>query len=459
MSEYLSTTLSTCRVCRRLIPARVEAESDGVWFRKICPEHGAQQARVYGDAALYRQLARFHRPASMPGLFSARTLKGCPRDCGFCPDHEQHLCLPIIEITDHCDLGCPVCLVKNRSSFHRTPEEVARMLDVIIQSEGQIDVLNLSGGEPALNPFFRQIVEECASRKEILRVSISTNGLMLSRDAELMSFLADRGAIVSLQFDGFDDQVYKTLRGGSLLETKLRLIEQCAQSNVPMSLTATVAQGINEQQLRQIVDFFFQQDHILSLMFQPLACLGNAAARLHPAQTVTIPDVIEDLAGAGHGTVKPSDFSPLPCCHPACFSLAFYLKVEEKKYLSVKPIVSADRYLNMIQNRAIFGTDADSFAQITDAVYELWSSPAAHAPDSQRVLSAVKRLIRLVTDNDGYSPARAFAVAERSVKSIFIHHFMDLDTFDLARARKCCQAYPQPDGRLMPACVYNCLMR
>ena len=44
-------------------------------------------------------------------------------------------------------------------------------------------------------------------------------------------------------------------------------------------------------------------------------------------------------------------------------------------------------------------------------------------------------------------------------KSIFIHAFQDAETFDLARARRCCNAYPQPDGSLMPACVYNVLRR
>ena len=59
----------------------------------------------------------------------------------------------------------------------------------------------------------------------------------------------------------------------------------------------------------------------------------------------------------------------------------------------------------------------------------------------------------------GYSPRKAMETGERAVKSIFIHQFMDPDTFDLARVRKCCQVYPQPDGRLMPACVYNNLHR
>ena len=51
------------------------------------------------------------------------------------------------------------------------------------------------------------------------------------------------------------------------------------------------------------------------------------------------------------------------------------------------------------------------------------------------------------------------ALAERSVKVIFIHAFMDAETFDLVRAAKCCTHYPQPDGLMIPACVHNVLRR
>jgi len=69
----------------------------------------------------------------------------------------------------------PICLVKPRGSFHLTPCQVAAMLDRLVESEGQIDVLNLSGGEPTLNPQFREIIDECLARTQILYVSVSTN--------------------------------------------------------------------------------------------------------------------------------------------------------------------------------------------------------------------------------------------------------------------------------------------
>jgi hypothetical protein len=432
-------------------------ENGGVWLRKECPEHGRQTARIHGDAPSYLKLGHFYRKASVPLAFAAKAL-GCPDSCGICLEHEQHVCLPILEITDHCNWDCPICLVTNPGRHHWTRAEVARILDGLIQSEGQIDVLNLSGGEPTLNPYFREIVEECLSRKEILRVSVSTNGSVLVRNRELLEYLAERRVIVSLQFDGISDDIYWALRGRPLIEEKRRLIDLCGELDAPMSLTATVVSGVNDSRLTEIAGLLFQYDHILSVMFQPAAYAGGAALRERPPGAVTIPDVIAALNGAAAGTVSADDFSPLPCSHPACYSLAFYLKLEDGRHVPVKQMVDADRYLDLIQNRAMFGTDAESFRDVTDAVYELWSGPAALSPDSQKALGAIRCLLASATAG-GYSPHRALAVAERSMKSIFVHQFMDPETFDLSRARKCCQVYPQLDGRSIPVCVHNCLKR
>lgn len=458
MREYLTSTQSICGDCGTPISARLFVQDGAIWMEKLCPRHGTQTARVYGDAGAYRSLGRFHKKGLVPLSF-ATTAGRCPDSCGLCPEHEQHICLPILEITDHCNWNCPICLVTNPGTWHRTRTQVAAILDALIRSEGQIDVLNLSGGEPTLNPEFKQIVKECAGRKEILRVSVSTNGSVLVRDRELLEFLAAHRVIVSLQFDGAREEAYLKLRGRRALDDKLRLIELCKQLGVSMSLTATVAAGINESSIPEVADLLFEHEHILSAMFQPAAYMGVAAALGRPEQAITIPEVISALTGARHGTVSPADFSPLPCSHPACFSLAFYLKIEDNRYVPVKQMVNADQYLDLIQNRAIFGTDRASFEVISEAVYELWSGPAALSPDSEKALQAVRALIASAAGDGGYSPQQAFSAGERSIKSIFIHQFMDPDTFDLSRARKCCQVYPQVDGRMIPVCVRNCVGR
>ena len=178
-----------------------------------------------------------------------------------------------------------------------------------------------------------------------------------------------------------------------------------------------------------------------------------------PADSLTIPDILRLIDGACGGRVHASDFSPLPCSHPACFSLAFYLRTEEDDFVPVRGLVDTDTYLDMVQNRALVGTDAEGFEAIQRALYALWSGPSGLAPDSRKAMAAIRRLLDRINAAGGYCPHKVAAIAERSIKSIFIHHFMDRGNFDLARARKCCQVYPLADGRMMPACVYNCLKR
>jgi len=457
-SQYLTSTVSACRVCGQLLPAQIWLQDNSVYFHKHCPTHGEQKVHVYSDARQYVDHRRYHRAGSVPLEF-ATLARGCPDSCGLCPNHEQHVCMPILEITDHCDLACPICLVKTPGTFNLDRARVAAILDRLIASEGSIDVLNLSGGEPTLNSYFRDIVDECTSRKEILYTSVSTNGRRLARDPSLLQFLADRRVIISLQFDGVDDAANCSMRGANFAAEKLRLVDLAAKADARMSLTFTAARGLNDQQFATPIRLLFQHDHILSVMIQPMAYVGQGASVSRPDNALTIPDILKLLDAQCPELAGSADFSPLPCSHPVCFSLAFYLRVGDHEFLPIRKLVDTDRYLDIIQNRALPGTDPENFQQIQNAMYDLWSGPAGLAPDSRKAMSAIRRIVDAMNFQGGYCASRMASVTERSIKSIFIHQFMDRDTFDLSRCRKCCQVYPLADGRLMPACVYNCLRR
>ena len=106
----------------------------------------------------------------------------------------------------------------------------------------------------------------------------------------------------------------------------------------------------------------------------------------------------------------------------------------------------------------MFGLDSEEHDHLKDLIYELWSGPTGSAPDTQSVIKTLRSILREISCCD-FEARRTFTLAERRVKSIFIHAFQDADTFDLARVRRCCNAYPQPDGQLIPACVRNVLGR
>ncbi|MHC4258790.1 MAG: radical SAM protein [Planctomycetota bacterium] len=456
--ETLGITQSTCNTCCKIVPAKVVTDGSDVYFQKYCQEHGLSQNLVQRDLENYLETQRYVKPAWIPEESSGESDRPCPQGCGFCERHEQHLCMPIVEITSRCNLDCPVCIAGAGRNWDMSVEEFRLMIDKLIRAERQIDVLNLSGGEPLLHPQLFEILDEALSRSEIVRVTISTNGLALLQHPLLVHELYNRHVVVALQFDGFDDKAYEVLRGKKLLRQKLSILDMLAERGISTSLTFTAASHINVDQLPQAVEYLFAQPHVVSMMIQPLSFAGRASNLSGQINKLGITDIVKLLDGTDNERVNASDFAPLPCSHPLCFSLAYYLLLNNGNIVSLNQLVDASKMMDSLANRTIFGLDSEEHDRLKDMIYEMWSGPSASAPDSEAVMNTLRTILDEVSCSR-FDPRRAFTLAERHIKSIFIHAFQDAENFDLSRVRRCCQAYPQPDGKLMPACVYNILRR
>ena len=152
-------TTSTCPGCLALVTAQVVIRKDRVFFLKDCDRCGPSEALVSEDANYYVKAYSFARAGTQPLKFRNDVEHGCPTDCGTCDDHEQHTCLPIVEVTDHCNLECPICIVDNHDSKHMEPATFAKIVDGLVEAEGACESLALSGGEPTSHP---QILEQVA---------------------------------------------------------------------------------------------------------------------------------------------------------------------------------------------------------------------------------------------------------------------------------------------------------
>jgi len=220
----------------------------------------------------------------------------------------------------------------------------------------------------------------------------------------------------------------------------------------------TAAAGLSEDEFPGVLKLLFASPHIVSLMVQPLAFTGRGSSMKGSVSRLSIPDVIRLLSAPGTPLEK-EDFVPLPCSHPLCFSLAFYLMPETGGPVSLNRIVDAATLMDCISNRVVFGLDQSELERLKEMVYELWSGPVGQAPEGREVLRTLRAIIKKVSDHGGccFDPRAVFSGAERRVKSVFIHAFQDTDTFDLARVRRCCNAYATANGRLLPSCVRNVL--
>ena len=55
--------------------------------------------------------------------FKMTSEKGCPFDCGLCPEHLRKPCFIVMEATNKCNLNCPVCFANaNMKSYTYEPD-------------------------------------------------------------------------------------------------------------------------------------------------------------------------------------------------------------------------------------------------------------------------------------------------------------------------------------------------
>jgi uncharacterized radical SAM superfamily Fe-S cluster-containing enzyme len=447
--KLLSHTLAWCAACRKKIQARLVDRAGKIYLQKACPKHGISEVLASGDSAWYLSSRAYIKPSQEP-LGHKTSYKGCPESCGFCPEHQQHTCLPVIEILDRCDMNCPVCLKDFNRPFEFSLKDFKRALGGVLKTEGGCPVINLSGGEPTLHPLFRDFITHSYSQG-VLQVTVSTTGLRLLADKELRAFFKDTGTIAALQFDGFSPDSWRFMRGDPALgQKKLRLMELLEKEGVKYSLVATVAKGVNDTEIGKITDFFFRSK-ALSLMFQPLCFTGRASGLETEKYRLTIPDIVK--AAQKSRFIGKDDFNPLPCSHYSCFALAYYLASGKGSFISLKDFLGREFYLDAIANKTLPGLDKSAYGQLKEKIYALWSAADSSSED-QAVLDRIRGLIRGM-ERDGFSPKTALTAGMDSMKAVFIHCFMDAHNMDFGRLVKCCNPYAGADGRLVPMCSQN----
>lgn len=448
MKRVYMHTQALCPVCRTKVQARIIAENGEVLLEKFCPEHRFSKSLLSTDIDWYEKSMAYIKPRAYP-LKNATTFAGCPESCGFCDEHQQHTCLPVIEITDTCDIDCPVCLKDFDDLDTVSFEEYQRIIAGLLASEQTVDVINISGGEPTMHPELERFIRH-AFDQGITQVSVSTNGLRLLADEDMRRVFRETGAVVALQFDGFKPSTYEQLRQRDFSGDKLRLMETLEAEGINYSLVTTVGKGINHDELPRIMDFFFES-RALSIMLQPLAFTGGAEQMSVERHRLTIPDVVREIEKSRY--VKHGDFNPLPCSHYSCFALSYYLDAGDGRYYSLKDFLGFDGYLDAIANKTLPGLDVEGMERMKERMYEVWS-----AADSSALNEAILKRIRTVIcdlESCGYSRKNALNAGMKNMKAVFIHHFMDVHNFDFGRLVKCCNPYAGKDGRLVPICSQN----
>lgn len=441
---FYELTRSICPECRRTVDAHVILRGNKVYMRKRCPTHGQFESLVYGDAEAYVRNARFNKPGAIPLEFATEVVHGCPHDCGLCPDHQQHACVGIIEVNSGCNMACPLCFANAAPGFSLTLEEVDSILDRFVASEGRPDVVQFSGGEPTIHPDIIPMIE-AAKARGIPLVMINTNGRRIAHDDEFVRQLARVRPAIYFQFDGFEDETYRIIRGESgLLPEKLRALDRLAEIGLHVVLVPAIERGVNDHEVGRIVRFAIEHPAVRGINFQPAFHAGRHMTH-DPMQRVTIPDVLGWIEEQTAQQFVRSDFVPIPCCFPTCNAVTYaYIDEEDGTVTPLPRLIAVEDYLDYITNRAA----PDLSEELRGALEGLWSTsslPGSDRAGNDLLLSCA------VCD----LPSLNAGDLSRHFIMIMLQDFMDPWTFNQKNVMKCCKEILLPDGKQIPFCAYN----
>lgn len=444
---YYDNAVSICSTCLRRVEASILIKDEQVFMEKWCPEHGRERVLIADDAAYYRLAReRFIKAPELPERFNTERHWGCPYDCGLCPEHMQHSCLTLIEVTDHCNLRCPICYADSgphRPGF-RDMATIERMLDAVVANEGEPDVVQISGGEPTIHPQFFEILD-AAKKRPIRHLMVNTNGLRIAKDLEFVERLATYmpGFELYLQFDSLRDEVSQELRGAKLRDIRLRALENLNKHDISTTLVVTVKKGLNDHELGEIIDFALTQPCVRGVTFQPIQHAGRAE-NFDPAKNrLTLTEVRRRIIEQS-SHFKPEDIIPVPC-NPDCLAMGYALKLGEN-VVPLTGLIPHETLINAGRNTIVVERDE----AIREQVFKLFAtnqSPEGQACSLSDLLCCLPQV---------QAPAE---LGYKNVFRVLIMAFIDAHSFDLRAVKKSCVHIAQPDGKIIPFDTFNLFYR
>jgi cyclic pyranopterin phosphate synthase len=194
-----------------------------------------------------------------------------------------------ISLTDHCNLRCIYC----------TPEEMAFRPPAVMMQDDEVllltrlfadlgfDKIRLTGGEPTVRAHIVEIVRGISATPGIRSVSMTTNGVLLSK---LSKSLAAAGLErVNISIDTLNPAKFKRLtRWGDIEDVWEGILAAEAAGLTPVKLNAVVVRGFNEE---DVVDLArLTREHPWQMRFIEMMPFGGAT-NLQTGQMVSAKDM------------------------------------------------------------------------------------------------------------------------------------------------------------------------
>jgi len=474
------TVETLCPDCAAIILGRYFVEDGAVFMEKTCPEHGHFRDCINSDALLFSKASWWsfeeHPGHEFPQVKGG---KNCPSDCGLCNQHISSPCLAQIDLTNRCNMRCPICFANAGVTGQVCQpdfDQIVRQLQALRDMRPTpTTAVQFTGGEPTVHPDFVKIVAT-AHEMGFSHVQIATNGLTLA-NYEFAKKCFDAGLhVLYLQFDGVGEDAYKETRNfPGIWEKKLATIENCRKLGMKICLVPTILKGVTSDQVGPILKFAIENiDVVSAISYQPVSFTGRIDQDQLASQRYTLGDLAHDIADTV-GAEPLRDMYPLsivvplaqilealtgvpkirPSCHPDCaFGTYFLISPEGKAYPFPQVIDVEGMFSEMNALSAAIAKRGK--ATFMDRIRMVRMFKRNFRGDQAPPGLTVKRFIRSLMGLLDKSVGRGKS-GEQNYRTLLCAgmHFQDRYNYDVERVKRCVILYSTPAG-VFPFCTYNC---
>ena len=470
--KEIKETKSLCPECLKVLPATIFEDKNRVYIKKTCSEHGEFTDLYWGNYEQYVRAQGFEELGTKLNNPRTKKSRGCPYDCGICQEHKSETVLAIIDITNRCNLRCPICFAHAGAAgylYEPTKEEIKGMMENFLSNRPvPPPALQFSGGEPTVRDDLPDLIK-MAKSLGFRHIEVNSNGIKMAESIDYCKSLKKAGlSTVYLQFDGVTPAPYKVMRSFDLFEIKKRALANLKAGGFrSVVLVPVLVGGVNEDQVGNIIRFAIEhRDIVRCINFQPVSITGRINKKERERMRITIPDLMRLAEEQTNGLVKQEDWYPVSAVMPFIkfigslkriqyidFSahhhcgMATYLIIEGDKVVPISTQLNIDGLLKTVSKAdEKFMSGKKRRAEVT---------AVSGVMKNVRLGALRKHMLPVITNGD-YS---SLSKLHHNMIMIGSMHFMDPYNFDLERVERCVIHYGTPDGRLIPFCTMNTLHR
>ena len=474
------TVESLCPECSAIVLGRYFVEDGAVFIEKTCPDHGYVRDRINSDVRLYAKASWWSYEEHPGHEFPQTSSTGhCPSDCGLCTQHLSSPCLAQIDLTNRCNMRCPICFANagvTGTVCEPDYAEIVRQLQTLRDLRPTpCTAIQFTGGEPTIHPEFLRIVTT-AGEMGFSHIQIATNGIRLA-DPEFAERCFEAGLhVLYLQFDGVGEEAYRTTRNfPGIWAKKLAVVENCRRLGMKICLVPTILKGVNDEQVGEIFRFAVDNiDVVSAISYQPVSFTGRIDEAERAARRYTVGDLGRDIAAAS-GASPLRDMFPLsivvplsqiiealtgkpkvrPSCHPDCAFGTYFLVSPEGRAYPFPQVINVEGMfteMNRIAARIRRRGRATRWDQWRTFRMFKRHFRADAAPPGLTVKRFIRSLQGLVDKHVGRGEGE-----KDTYKTLLCAgmHFQDRYNYDVQRVQRCVILYSTPAG-VFPFCSYNC---